>query len=452
MGLLVVLTNSIWTLADNAERTASDDPEPCLVQTRSQGRADNTEPELSEPYINYNTNEDDELELVFEIIYTDADGDEGEVLIYIDDEPLTMRTLYDDPTEDQYYYAHILEEEIIDDTEFYFYADDNNGSNVTLFDEDDDPFMVGEFLGWGDEPVLSNPDVYFDGDDYVFIVTYRDADGDFADEMSLNIVFVDSYEMSTTDTDPFEGLNYTVRVIESIINESSEFYFTVTDSGGSYAELYDDDWEYLVVEEFLTSVDPKDGGDGDGDGNDDGGDGESDGADDDSVDLGRWADPEVVVAIVALAAMGAGSMVGVWFRSKKRKRFSSLLTKIDEVYSSYKMHPRKCERELEKLKAEVDEDLKSNVIDENNYSILKERIGEVKQEIRSESMRSKVTELPKNMELIIKDMLIDGKISQAEYKKFMKVSKSSTMTSSDKVGMQKLVKEWMKEDTKARKK
>ena len=461
----------------------------------------NSAPVLTEPYINYNINENDNLEAVFEIYYSDADGDDGEVFVFINDTSIKMGTLDMDPTRGQYYYGRILESKINDYTEFYFYADDNNGSNVTLKDEDQDPFLVGDFLGWGEEPILSGPAIFYDGDDWVFNVTYSDPDGDEAEDLYIYIIGQDAVYMETKDTDPLAGQNYTAKVLESKIDKETEFYFAVTDTGGSYAELYDEDWDYLVVGDFIDSSGPTNGNgngggvvdvDTDGDGtldsvdafpNDAAASLDSDGDNypnnwnqgksvkDSTTNLtidaypndptkwnpeeeegddgfGRWGDPEVIVAIIALIGMAAGSIAGIWFRTRKRKRFSALLTKIDEVYSSYKMHPRKCERELEKIKTEVDEDLKSNVIDENNYSILKDRIGEIIQEIRSESLRSKVQDLPKDMEIGIKDMLIDGQISQAEYKKFMKLLKGSTMTSSDKKEMQKIVQAWLKQDQK----
>jgi hypothetical protein len=104
---------------------------------------------------------------------------------------------------------------------------------------------------------------------------------------------------------------------------------------------------------------------------------------------------------------------------------------------------------LEKIKGEVNEDLKSNVIDENNYSILKDRIDEMMSEIRSETLHSEVKEIPKEIELRIKDMLIDGKITREEYDRLMPVIKGSGMTSADKEKMEKLVESWVKEDKKA---
>jgi hypothetical protein len=378
--------------------------------------------------------------IVFEVNYTDLDEDEGTVLLYIDDNPPEeMRTGDFEPTQGQYYYARFLESEMDDNSEFYFTADDNNGGIITLDDPLDHPFVVGDFVGWGERPVLSAPGLYFNGDDWVFNVTYSDPDGDRAQEVYLYINY-EAILMSTNDPNPLKGQNYIAYVIESDVDSETEFHFEVVDVNGSYNALYDENWEYFIVGDFLETNGSTNGGS-----NNNGG-GTGDGEDDGKISLGRWGDPEVIVAIIALLGMGIGSGVGIWFRKKKRKRFSLLLTKIDEVYSSYKMHPRKCELELEKIRVEVDSDLKESVIDENNYSILKTRIDEIKQEIRRESLQGKIQDLPKDIELQIKDMLIDGKISQAEYKKFMKVLKSSTMTTSDKKEMMKLVETWMKEE------
>ena len=408
-----------------------------VIRIRGNVRADNISPVLTDLYLYI-----DDDEMVFEVNYTDYDGDEGTVLLYIDDNPAEeMRTGDFDPTEGQYYYTRISESKIDDYTEFYLTADDNNGSVITLKDSYNQPFLVGDFDGWGEHPVLSAPDVYFDGDDWVFNVTYWDPDGDETEDLWLNIEGQDSVSMYTDDPDPLKGQVFVSYVLESKVDETTEFYFTVVDVNGSYAELYDDNWEYFVVGDFLGSD-----GSGNGGTNGDGGDGDDGGSGLDFSGLGRWGDPEVVVAIIALVGMGIGSGVGVWLRKKKRKRFSDLLSRIDDVYSSYKTHPRKCETELEKLKAEIDQDLKQSVIDENNYSILKDRINEVTQEIRRETVRAKIGDLPKDIELRIKDMLIDGKISKGEYNKFMKALQGSTMKSSDKKEMERLMETWMKED------
>jgi hypothetical protein len=131
------------------------------------------------------------------------------------------------------------------------------------------------------------------------------------------------------------------------------------------------------------------GGDGNGGGSDGNGNGNGGGGTDDTEDgsgvAEGWLDnPEVVVGLVGLIAIGAGSAFGVYRRKKKQGRFSQLLTKLDDVHTSFKMNPQRCETELKKMKVTINEDLKKGVIDENNYSILKGRIDEIKDEIQKE--------------------------------------------------------------------
>jgi hypothetical protein len=404
-------------------------------------RADNSPPRLQDLYVY----PDDDY-MIFEVNYTDLDGDLGNVMLYIDDNsPVKMGSTDFDARTGQYFYYQILQTELDDYTEFYLTADDNQGNIVTFKDPYNEPYLVGDFAGWGDPPELSEPDVYYDGDEkyWVFNVTYWDPDGDVAEGVWLYIDDLPVVVMETMDTDPYEGQEFYAHVLEANVDDTSEFHIDVQDVNGSYSSLYDDNWEYFVVGDFISSDKPPDtnGDDGNGDS-----DSESSGF---SFALPEgYDDPEVIIGIIALIGMAVGSAVGMYIRKRKRKRFSDLLTNIDEVYGSYKMHPRKCERELEKIKSEVDSDLKANVIDENNYTILKDRINEINQEIRAETMRSKVSDLPKDMELRIKDMLIDGKISKSEYSKFMKALKGSTMASKDKKQMEELLETWMKEDKK----
>lgn len=399
---------------------------------------ENTEPSLYEPGAHAYEG-DSGLEYFFNVVYQDDDRNEGSVLLHIGDDAVTMRTLDSDPSEGQYYEATLSDAQIDDNTEFRFSADDQNGSIIYFPPLEEDPFLFGDFDGWGEPPVLSEPDVYFDGDDWVFNVTYRDVDGDQTYSLYLVIDDENYIPMSTTDSDPLFGQNYVVRVLETEVNESSEFYFVVDDTGGSYAELHDEDFGSFVVIDFLSS-DNGNGGDGDG------GDGDSGGS---GFQLpSRWSDPEVVVGLIALIAVAGGSAYGVLRRRKKQSRFSELLTDLDEVYGSFKLNPKRCESELEKIKATINEDLKSGVIDENNYTILKNRIDEILAEIRSEAIRSSVSELPKDIELKIKDMLIDGEITRAEYDKILPVIKGSDMTSDDKDKIKNMMESLVKDNKK----
>lgn len=343
--------------------------------------AENTEPVLSDmnAYTDY---EDTGPEYYFNVIYTDADGEEGTVLLYIDsNDPVTMRTLDQDPAEGQYYEVYITDLQVTDDSEFYFTADDGSGNLTYLPPEDDDPYLFGDFDGWGEPPVLSEPDVYFDGDDWVFNVTYFDPDGDEAENVYLILDDEVYIYMDTDDPDPDTGQNYIVRVLESDVNESTEFYFSADDENGSYSDLYDEGTTMFVVADFED-----DGGSGNGGGGGGSGDGkpEVDGGGGTSF-LEGWLDnPEVVVGLIGVFILVGGSAFGVFRRKKKQHRFSDLLTKLDDIYTSFKMNPQRCETELKKIKSTINEDLKKGVIDENNYTILKDRVDEILGEIKSE--------------------------------------------------------------------
>jgi hypothetical protein len=407
--------------------------------------AENIEPELADAGA-YSQEGEAGDEYFFTIVYTDADGDEGTVLLYIGShEPYTMRTLEPDPIEGQYYEVVISDITVEDSFEFYYTADDGSG-NITQFPPaGEDPLLFGDFDGWGEQPILSSPGVYFDGDDWVFNVTYQDPDGNEADGLDLVLNDEIYINMGTSDSDPFIGQNYSAKVLESQVNNETEFYFSVDDVNGSYSSLYDDDSSMFVVRDLLSFY--KGAKDDNGGGNGGGDEPKKDDSKSNGDSLEGWFDnPEVLVGIIGILIIIAGSAFGVYRRRKKQSRFSDLLSKLDDVYGTYKMSPKRCETELEKMKATINEDLKKGVIDENNYTILKSRIDEILGEIRSEAIRSEVSVLPKDIELKIKDMLIDGKITREEYDKILPAIKGSTMGKEDKEKMRKMVKSWVKKD------
>jgi hypothetical protein len=381
-------------------------------------------------------------DIMFTVYYEDADNDSGSVVLNLDGNGYPMEGNIDEfPEEGQYFYRTVPTDIITDDSEFYFFAED--ASESTNLGSQEYPFLVGDFTGWGEPPVLSNPSVYDDGD-WVFNITYQDPiDGDDAYHVDL-ILYIDNedvyYPMETEDPDPRAGQNFIARVPEENANEFTEFYFEADDVNGSYTDLYDYDGEYY--DNFVIGILlQENGGNENGNGN---GDGSSQG-----FALPDWLNnAEVVVGIIGLVAIGAGSAYGVYRRKKKHGRFSELLTKMDEIYGSFKTNPKRCELELEKMRGTINEDLKKSTIDDNNYSILKGRIDEILGEIRSESLRTEVAELPKDIELKIKDMLIDGEITRAEYDKILPIIKGSSMTSDEKEKVKKMVESYMVEEKK----
>ncbi|UCE74641.1 MAG: hypothetical protein JSV56_02780 [Methanomassiliicoccales archaeon] len=386
--------------------------------------------------------------VVFDVVYTDVDGDEGTVHLYLDDQPFEMTPdPYTEPLTGQYFDVYIVGTSIDDNTEFYFYAEDSTG-NDTYLDNNGYVFLVGDYLGWGEKPNLSNPTVRNDESShvYVFNVDYQDPDGD-GGYILLNLfneTDMDIYEMDPTTGNPRDGQEFEVSIPESDVGEDWTFYIETWDANGSYNSLYDTGGNNFIVRNVLVSDGSTNGGgdtNGDVNGNDNG-----DGNGGTPIWAGWFDNPEVVVGIVGLVAIGCGSAFGLYRRKKKHGRFSELLTKLDQIYGSYKLNPQRCETELERMKSTINEDLKRSTIDENNYSILKTRIDEILAEIRSQAMKTQVSELPKDIELKIKDMLIDGKLTREEYDKILPVIKGSDMATDDKEKMKKMVESWVKED------
>lgn len=60
--------------------------------------------------------------------------------------------------------------------------------------------------------------------------------------------------------------------------------------------------------------------------------------------------------------------------NKKKKFLKKLFHEIDDTYGSFKQTNRKCEAELLRLQAVVEEHLKDGSIDENTYQLLERRI------------------------------------------------------------------------------
>ena len=254
---LSIITTSFGVTSNEGSLFHNDSNEDIIISnsismTRSRSESNNTEPILSEASV-YSYDSDSGPEAAFGVYYQDLDGDKGEVFLYLDD--VKYDTIPDDidPVEGIYYEAYVLEEKFDDNSEFYYFANDSNGSTIYFPGMDDELFLVGDYLGWGVEPVLSAPDVYFDGDDWVFNVTYQDPDGDDTEDVWLYLDDV-SMVMKTNDTDPFNGQNFMVRVLEEKVTKETEFYFETSDTGGSWAALYDDDTNF-VVDDFLEPDD-----------------------------------------------------------------------------------------------------------------------------------------------------------------------------------------------------
>jgi len=310
------------------------------------------------------------------------------------------------------------------------------GFGSTTRQDDDDPVDPNNTA-----PVLTDGDAYVDGDYVVFEVSYSDADGDWG---SVEIYYIannqDEYEEMTPQDlsgDPTEGVVYELRIPKIELSMTTKFHFYAYDPSEEDAYLFQYGDEYFVLGDLVDEKELTGKG----------------GSDDDTDRMfDSWTDPEVIVGLIAILLAVSASIFAFWRTRRKKGRFAQLLEEVDQVHGSYHLHPHKCETDIEKLRSVVGSDLKRGTIDENNYSILKGRLDEISTEIRKEIVKSEMKDLPRDIELQIKDMLIDGRITRKEYKTFMKNLKDLDLTTVGKKKAKDIVRTWMEEDEKRAKK
>jgi hypothetical protein len=374
-------------------------------------------------------------DVIFEVTYQNEDGELGYVFINFFWDWYEMTTPDLDPISGQRYSYSYPKDDLTHDTSFWFDAFDDL-DRYTYLDNGGVDFLISDFISeteWGFEPVLSNPDVTINGDYVVFEVTYQHDNGEFGSVwINFDSVY---YDMETTDSDPYTGQRYSYSYLKADLTHDTAFWFDAYDDQIVYGYLDNGGVDFLISD-FITTGEWTSGT------TDNGGDG--------GVPFGEgWLDnPEVLIAIIALVAMGGGSAYGLWRKKKKRGHFSEMLTKLDDIYRSFKMNPHKCEIELEKMRALANEDLKRGGIDETNFQIVKDRIDDMITEIRGETLTAQVKDMPKDIEIRIKDMLIDGKISRKEYDKLLPLITGSDMSAADKEKTQELVEFWVDKDKK----
>jgi len=77
IGIIIFFSDSLTTYSSNLEKPELPDLESDVIRIRGNVRADNISPVLTDLYLYI-----DDDEMVFEVNYTDYDGDEGTVLLY----------------------------------------------------------------------------------------------------------------------------------------------------------------------------------------------------------------------------------------------------------------------------------------------------------------------------------------------------------------------------------
>ena len=105
--------------------------------------------------------------------------------------------------------------------------------------------------------------------------------------------------------------------------------------------------------------------------------------------------PEMLQVILGLVGVVLTvAFVGTaWVRTRRRRGIvKALLNEIDEVYSTFKTNPPKCEEELYRLRNTVLEGLTDGKITEENYNALDKRIDKYLEELRKQKWRERAEE------------------------------------------------------------
>jgi len=71
-------------------------------------------------------------------------------------------------------------------------------------------------------------------------------------------------------------------------------------------------------------------------------------------------------------------------RRKKSVMFREYLSEIDSIYTNFKMNAHQCEAELLKIKEQIMQEFKDELIDPEKYTILDKRLEDYLREIRKE--------------------------------------------------------------------
>lgn len=105
--------------------------------------------------------------------------------------------------------------------------------------------------------------------------------------------------------------------------------------------------------------------------------------------------PEMLQVILGLIGIVLTfALVGTtWIRSRRRRGvMKAWLNEIDEVYSRFKMDPRKCEDALCRLKNTILEGLTGGKITEEDHDIMDKRIDKYMKELKEQERHKSVDE------------------------------------------------------------
>jgi len=172
--------------------------------------------------------------------------------------------------------------------------------------------------------------------------------------------------------------------------------------------------------------------------------------------LGSVTDPnnwslELLAFVFAATGTVIGGTIGIarWVRNSRirntvRKRtFQEYMERMDDVYTQYKLNPRQCVAELNKLRTKVMDDFKFSIIDESKFNILDKRIDEYILEIRAELVHTRLREVRERLEEDFQRMKDEGDAEDIDFDALVEMIESTPgLAEEDRKELGELVAGW----------
>jgi len=107
-----------------------------------------------------------------------------------------------------------------------------------------------------------------------------------------------------------------------------------------------------------------------------------------------WSSIYYVLATLVPISGGVAGLVGWVLNTRKQRRkksvmFREYLSEIDSIYTRFKMNAHQCEAELLKIKEQIMQEFKDELIDPEKYTVLDKRVEDYLKEIRKEIAEKK---------------------------------------------------------------
>ena len=117
------------------------------------------------------------------------------------------------------------------------------------------------------------------------------------------------------------------------------------------------------------------------------------------------------------------------------------------MYKQNRNNPAKCEKKLEEIRQNIDEEFKKGKLNDQALSILEKRIDKYSGNLRQDVINKRF-DLPQGLDRSIKNMLSDGIITKEEYDHFTKKITKAGLGAKEKEELKRMMKRWKDSDKK----